>query len=153
MPPWAKAALRIVGVLNAALAVRGVYWLGLSVYGFLLRYPTDSEYPYFGIAFVVMTVLNITFLAFFLVIAFQLLKLKPSAVALHSIASVSLVVYGLLNGGLWLAGRGIGASIGAATGVGNMGIAPLVLLFVVPYLYPISSTIVLQVTRMKMKAT
>jgi hypothetical protein len=70
---------------------------------------------------------------------------------LHSIASFALVVYGVLNGLLWIAGP-IGASIAAATGVANMGIAPFVVLFFMPYLYPVISTLVLQITRMKMSA-
>jgi hypothetical protein len=153
MPPWAKAVLRIVGVINAVLVILGIYWLLHSVYFVLLSYRPHSESPYFGSAFVVMTIVNVTFLAFFVLIAFRLLQLSPSAVALHSIASVSLVVYGLLNGVLWLTGHGIGTSIAAATGVGNMGVAPFTVLFLVPYLYPIVSTIVLQATRMKMKPT
>lgn len=149
----AKVVLRVIGVVNVVLTILGIFWLVHSVYDVLLRYRPDSEFPYFGSAFVVMTIINMIFLAFFVFIGFQLLRVRQSAIAVHSIASAALVAYGLLNGGLWLSGRGIGASIAAASGIGNMGIAPFTVLFLVPYLYPIISTIVLQAARIKMKAT
>jgi len=135
------------------LAVRGIYGMLYPVHRVLTGYRPDPDAPYFWIAFAVMTVTNITLLALFVVAAFDLFMLKPSGVMLHSIASVSLVVYAALNGGLWLAGRGIGASIAAATGVANMGIAPFELLVAVPFVYPISSTIALQFARLRIKAT
>jgi len=133
-------------MLNAALALIGFYWLLSSVRGVLLKVRPNPEIPYFRTAFAVMIVLNVVFLMLFLLAAFQLLRLRKGGVIVHAITSAVLITYGILNGMLWLANRGIGRSIAAATGVGNMGIAPFVLLFVLPYVYPIASTIALLVT-------
>src|SRR6267378_5695839 len=149
MPAWAKIVLRSVGTLNAVLAVLGFYWLVFFVHNVLARARPDPYAPYFGISFAVMTAINIAFLALFLTAAFRLFRLKNSGIIMHSITSASLIAYGILNGTLWLAGRGVGKSIGAATGVGNMGIAPFAVLFVVSYVYPIASTIVLLITRQR----
>ena len=153
MPLWAKAVSWTVGVVNIALAVRGINGMLYPVHRVLTGYRPHADTPYFGIVFVVMTVINISVLALFVVAAFQLFRLKPSGLLLHSIASVLLFIYFVLNGVLWLVPDRIGASIGAATGVGNMGIAPFVLLFLVPGVYPISSTIVLQFARRKITVT
>jgi hypothetical protein len=148
MPAWAKAVFRIVVMLNAALALIGFYWLQSSVRGVLLKVRPSPETPYFRTAFVVMIVLNAVFLMLFLLGAFQLLRLRKGGVIVHAITSALLIAYGFLNGMLWLANP-IGRSIAAATGVGNMGIAPFIFLFVLPYLpyvYPTASTMALLLT-------
>ena len=119
--------LRTVGTLNAGLVAFGVYLL-LSSIRVLFTVGRHSEFPYFRVAFVVMMVLNAVFLVLFLLAAFQLLRLRKAGVVVHAITSAMLIAYCVLNGMLWLAGRGIGSSIAAATGVGNMGIAPFAFL-------------------------
>jgi len=96
-----------------------------------------------------MTAINVVFLILFLLAAFQLVWLRKSGVTVHAITSGLLIAYSFLIGMLWLAPHGIGRSIGAATGVGNMGVAPFELLFFVPELHPIDSTVVLLVLRRK----
>lgn len=152
MPAWIKAVLRTVGTLNAGLVAFGVYLL-LSSIRVLFTVGRHSEFPYFRVAFVVMMVLNAVFLVLFLLAAFQLLRLRKAGVVVHAITSAMLIAYCVLNGMLWLAGRGIGSSIAAATGVGNMGIAPFAILFVVPYMYPIASSLALLVARWKLART
>jgi hypothetical protein len=71
-----------------------------------------------------MELINVAFLSTFLLAAFQLFRLKPSAVSMHSVASTALVGYAILNGMLWLIPGSIGTTIAAPSGVGNMGIAP-----------------------------
>jgi len=149
MPAWVKAVLRTVGVLNAALAVIGVYLLLSSVRSVLANDRPDPNEPYFRIAFVVMSVINGVFVTLFLLAAFQLLRLRKSGVLLHVITSTLLVAYVVLNGILWAVEGGVGRSIAAASGVGNMGIGLFEILFVVPELYPIASSIVLLVARRK----
>jgi hypothetical protein len=143
MSLWAKVVLWTVAVINAALTVWGIYEMLNPVDSFWNGWRPHLDAPYFGIVFVVMTLINITLLVLFLVATFQLFRLKPSAVMLHSIASASVVAYFMLNALLWGIRPSISTSIAAATGVGNMGLAPFLLLFHVPTLYPIASTIVL----------
>ena len=152
MPNWSKAVLRTIGALDAVLTALGTYFLVSSVWGGVFSLETRPDTPYFKIAFEVMTAVNAGFLLLFALAALQLLRLKRSGVIVHAISSVLLIAYYELVGMLWRASGGIGMSIAAATGVGNMGIAPFVVLFVIPNAYPITSTLVLLVTRWKMTA-
>jgi hypothetical protein len=86
----------------------------------------------------------VAFLSTFVLAAFQLFRLKPSAVSMHSVASAALVGYAILKDMLRLIPGSIGTSIAAASGVGNMGIAPLLMWSGAPAFYPVASTIVLQ---------
>ena len=158
------------GVENGRCGRRGphrIRWvLAVSIGGggvFTLKAGSDT--PYFRIAFASVTAINAGFLALFALAAFQLVRLRKSGVIVHTATSALLIAYTMLIGSLWLVRGRIGMSIGAATGVGNMGIAPFGLLFVVPYVapivstlaliivppaYPIASTFVLHFTRRKM---
>jgi len=153
MPTWGKAVLRTIGVADGALTALGAYWLFLSVRGGVFSLETRPETPYFRIAFALMIAINGAFLVLFAAAAFQLFRLSRSGVMVHAVTSALLIAYSFLVGMLWLVPHNIGRSIGAATGVGNMGVAPFELLFVVPYVYPIASTVVLLVIRRKMPAT
>ena len=150
MPTWAKAVLRITGLLDVVLSGLGVCFLWSVREMFALT--SNSSFPFFRIAFSTMTAVNGVLLLSFLVAAFQLLWLKKTGIAVHSITAASLIAYHFLIGTLWLAGRGVGISIGAATGVGNMGIAPFTVLFGVPYAFPVVSTLVLLITRWKIRS-
>jgi len=55
---------------------------------------------------------------------FQLLRLKSVGVIMHATTSAALIVYDLSIGFFWVSGGPVGMSVGAATGVGNMGIVP-----------------------------
>jgi hypothetical protein len=79
--------------------------------------------------------------------------LKKSGVTAHTTASALLIAYDLLITALWAAGGRVGMSVAAATGVGNLGIAPLQCFNLAPYVYPIASTVLLLVARRKMVAT
>jgi hypothetical protein len=141
---WAKGIFWLCGLCNALLGAMCGYSLFSSVYWVHMRYRSHPLAPYFWAAFAVMELINVAFLSTLLLAAFQLFRLKPSAVSMHSVASAALVGYAILNGMLWLIPGSIGTSIAAASGVGNMGIAPLLLWSGVPALYPVASTIVLQ---------
>jgi len=93
-----------------------------------------------------MTVFNGVFLVFYSLAAVQLLRLKKSGVTVHVIASVLLVSYDLTIGVFWAVRGPVGMSVAAATGIGNMGIAPFQCFNFAPYVYPIVSTVVILVT-------
>ncbi len=99
-----------------------------------------------------MTAINLTLIALFSFAAVQLFRLRRSGVFIHALTSAALVTYSVLNGLLWRLGHGIGISIGAATGVGNMGISLFEFGFFVPYLYPIVSSSCLMLAGWKMAA-
>jgi hypothetical protein len=153
MPTWSRAILRTVGVLNTVFAIAGAFWLVSSARWGLFRLEPRPDIPYFKTVFAVMTAINAVFIVLFVVAAVQLLRLRRSGVTLHAVSSALLIAYGLVNGKLWLAGHGIGISIAAATGVGNMGIALFVFGFYFHNLYPIASSLALFFARWKMTAT
>ena len=144
---WAKTIFRIVGVANILLAAIGIYGIAWAISRAIKTSHHSPEAPYFDIAFATMTAINVGFLLLFLIAAFQLVTLRGSGVMWHSITALFLLVYMFLNGALWLIGQGVGRSIGSASGIGNMGIAPFS--FFVPFVYPIASSILLLVTRWK----
>jgi hypothetical protein len=84
--------------------------------------------------------------------AVQLLRLKKSGVAAHTIASALLIVYCILIAASWSVAGRFALSIAAAMGVGNLGIAPFQCFNLAPYVYPILSTLLLLVARRKMAA-
>jgi len=53
---------------------------------------------------------------------------------------------------LWRADKGIGMSVAAATGIGNVGIAPFVFLFVEPLVYPVASVMLVQLLKRRYSA-
>lgn len=149
MPAWAKLVFRAIGVLNLGMVAVGIYWLLSAVARIAFRPVHESSQPYFGLAFTVMTSINLAFLWVFLVTAIHFVRLRLSAVRPYSIAMAALVAYSVLTGMLWTLGNGAGISIAAASGVGNMGVALFELLLVVPYAYPILSVVLLIVTRQR----
>ncbi len=107
----------------------------------------------FVLAYGVMTVINVIFLAAIVLVSVRLFRLRMSAVTAYWILVVALIAYDLLNGALWLTRDPIGSSIGAASGIGNMGIAPFDLFPIlgsklsVPFIYPLLSMVALILAR------
>jgi hypothetical protein len=153
MPTWCKAVLRTIGALNAILSIFGLYLLVDPISRGLFRLNANAESPYFRIALVSMTVTNTVLLLLFFLASVQLLRLKKAGVTIHTIGSAMLVAYDVLIGMFWAAGGPVGMSVGAATGVGNLGIAPFQCFNLAPYVYPIASTVLLLVTHQKVATT
>jgi hypothetical protein len=149
MPTWSKAALRTIGTIDAILGILGLYLFLDPISRGLFAMNAGARAPYFRIAFVTMLVTNGVLLLLFMLAAGQLLRLKKSGVTVHITASALLVGYNLLIERFWAAGGPIGMSIAAATGVGNLGIAPFDL---PPCIYTIASTVLLLVSWPRMAA-
>jgi len=135
------------------LSALGMYGMAWS-FSATRSHRSDATYVHFGLAYGVMTAINIVFLVAIILVSVGLFRLNMSAVTAYWILMAGLVVYGLVNSGLWLVrDPTISVSIGAATGIGNMGIAPFVLFpmlnteLVVPDLYPLVSMVALILTR------
>ena len=149
-----KWVFRGVAALNAALYALGIYGMAWSVGRVIGRHRSDATQPHFGFAFSVMTAINIIFLIAIVLVSLGLFRLNMSAVTAYWMLVAGLVVYGLVNGLVWLTrDPTISRSIAAATGVGNMGIAPFELFpmlgteLTVPYVYPLLSMVALILTR------
>lgn len=152
MPLWTKGVLRCVATLNVVLCVFGAYLTALSVIRVIGRHSPGPAQPHFGLAYGVMTVVNLVFLVAIVLVSLRLFQLSMPAVTAYWILVAGLVLYGVVNGGLWLA-SGVGGSVAAATGIGKMGIAPFELFpmlgtkLTVPFVYPLLSMVALILTR------
>jgi hypothetical protein len=154
MPMWSKALLRTIGALDSILSIFGLYLLLDPISrGLLALNASSADAPYFKIALVTMLATNGVLLLFFVLAAVQLLRLKKSGGIAHTTASALLVAYDLLIATLWAAGGRVGMSVAAATGVGNLGIAPFQCFNLAPYVYLIASTVLLLVARRNMLGT
>jgi hypothetical protein len=150
MPTWVRAVLRTIGALDSILSILGLYlFLDPISRGLLALNTSSAEQPSFRTAFVAMIVTSGALLLLFVSAAVQLLRLKKSGVTVHTTASILLVAYNLLIGAFWATGGPVGRSVAAATGIGNLALAPFSL---PPYVYPAVSTVVLLVARRKMSA-
>ena len=120
MPTRARAVLRTIGVLDAALSLCGFYFIFMSVWGGVFALSSNADTPCFRTAVAAMTAMNFGFLTLFFLSGFQLLRLKSSGVIMHATTSAALIVYDL-SIVIFQVSRGpVGMSVGAATGVGNM---------------------------------
>jgi len=147
LPDWAKYVLRILGVVNAIIALVGMIWEVRSAHFFLFKYADPFRPSSFQIVFAAMTLVNLAFVTVLFVTAIRFIQAKVSAVNLYSVAVSILFVYWMVIRALWHVSGGVAASVAGATGVGNMGIAPFAFLLVVPYLYPLLSVGVVQVLK------
>lgn len=124
----------------------------LSVTRVMGRYRPEPTLPHFGLAYLVITAINVIFLVAIALVSLRLFRLSMPAVTAYWILVAGLVIYGLVNGGLWLS-SGVGRSVAAATGIGNVGIAPFELFpmlgtqLTVPLVYPLLSMVALILTR------
>ena len=148
-----KIVLRTVGTLNIILGVLGASDLVLSVYRFLNINLTDQSVPYLGVVFFAMTLINVAFLLVLLATAVRFIQARFSTINLYSGAVGALFVYSFIVSGIWWVGartdsatfRDVALSVAGATGIGNGGVAWFEFWFLVPYLYPLTTIIFLQV--------
>lgn len=139
LPKWASVLFRILGVVNAVIALIGMIWEIQSAHFFLVKYSDPFRPSSFQVVFAAMTLANLGFVTVLFVTAIRFIQANVSVANLYSVAVLILFVYGMAIRVLWHVGGGIGMSVAGATGVGNMGIAPFEFLFVLPYLYPFLS--------------
>ena len=144
--------LQAIGAISILLSVKGFY---LLVDGFRreILHPLNSpEAPFFRQAFFVMNGVNAAFLIVMILTAFALLMLRPNAVRVYTWLYVTLFVYVFGLGALWTIRGPIGISIAAASGVGDMGVAPL-LFIPVPFAFPILSVFLLNLAFRQLRAS
>jgi hypothetical protein len=144
LPNRAKYVMRTLGVVNAIIAVIGMIWEVQSAHFFLFKYPDPFRPSSFQVVIAAMALVNLAFVTVLFLTAIRFIQAKVSIVNLYSVAVSILFVYWMVIRALWRVGGGVATSVAAATGVGNMGIAPFALLFVVPYLYPFLSVVLVQ---------
>jgi hypothetical protein len=148
-----KIVLRTVGTFNFILGLLGASFLVRSVHRFLNINLTDQNIPYWRVTFFAMTSINVAFLLVLLATAVRFIQARLSTINFYSGAVSALFLYGLIIGEIWRMGARTGSatfseiamSVATATGIGNSGVALFEYLFLVPYLYPLTTIVLLQV--------
>jgi hypothetical protein len=151
MSKWGTFVLGAVGAINIAVSLIGMYWQSKSAYFFLTKYsdPCDPCNPAsFRPVLGAMTLINLVFLGGLLVTGIMFVRAKTSGANLYSLIVLTLWLYGLSIRLGWRIGGEIGMSVAAATGVGNIGVSLFGCLFLVPYLYPVVSVVLVQAIRL-----
>jgi hypothetical protein len=146
-PKWVKIVLRTVGTVNAVAVLLGTSFLADSVYRLLtghIHEPRDA--PYFRLAFTIMSLMQLAFASVLLVTAIRFIQAKLSAVNLYSFTVLLLMGYFAATTLLWQSRREIALSVASAT-AGSNATAVFEFLFLVPFLYPLVSVVLVQLLK------
>lgn len=149
MKVW-RLLLQSIGALNLALSLCGCYFLSYSILREVQHPHVRPGEPFFPAAFWTMTGINVSFLASFIFVSVMLLKLRPKAPIVHTYVFLALILYVWTAGTLWLLPGAVGDSIAGATGVADMGVAPLAV-FPAPFLYALISILCVNIARHRLK--
>lgn len=136
-----------------ALATLILCCWGFGLLGSMLRrelsHPLNSHNaPHAHTVFLIMNVVNVCFLTAMIATSLALLLLRPAAIKIYTFLYISIFIYTFAQGVLWISPWG--TSIAAASGVGDMGLAPLVL-FPVPFAYGIVSVLLVNLASRKLQ--
>ena len=150
MKIW-ELLLRGIGAVTLAFCVWGSYYWSVVALRELRHPLADPAVPFFRTAFWIMTSIDAILLAAIAFASLQLLNLRPKAAIIYTCSVLASVVYAFGPGSFWLIPHGIGRSIAAASGISGMGTGPL-LMFPVPFAYPLISVVLVSVGRWKLKS-
>jgi hypothetical protein len=149
MSAW-RILLRTIGVLNLVLSVWGFYFWTVAIVSVHRETRADPQAPYFRTAFWTLSTIDAALLLGFIFAAVMLVRLHPRAALIHTCLILTSIACALGPGLLWLLPNGVGTSIAAASGIGGVGLGPL-LLCPVPLLYPLISILCVNLAWWKLK--
>ena len=109
----------------------------------------DPQLPLFRVAFFTMSALDALLLTGMVLVAVRLMKLERKAATSYTWLILAMIAYKSGLGVLWLLPDPIGRSIGAATGIGSMGLV-LLLVYPIPFVYPLVSVMIVNLARHKL---
>lgn len=138
---------RAIALLNFYILAHSLRWLAFDA--FRLNWLRQHPQPrYFWAAYYSIVAVNIAFVVALILVSAWLLVGSSRAVAAYATTVGLLLVYFFINSAFWLLPDPVGVSVAAATGIGNLGVAayeffPTIRGMAVPYIYPISSAVVL----------
>ncbi len=149
MKTW-RRLMQGVGAISLLLALSGYCLLIVAIWRVLHQPMFDSQLPLFRVAFFTMSALDALLLTGMVLVAVRLMKLERKAAAIYTWLILAMIAYKLGLGVLWLLPNPIGRSIGAASGIGSMGLA-LLLLYPIPFVYPLVSVMIVNLARYKLR--
>ena len=139
---------RTIGTINGLSILLGISFFldsGYHIFTGHQTIPADASYS--PVAYIVMSLLELAFASVLLLTALRFVQLRWSAVNLYSYTVLLLIGYFVTIGAIWSRGsRAIASSVAAATAVSSMTTV-YVFLFLLPFLYPIASVILLQLLK------
>ena len=144
---WPGGMLVGFGVANVAFAVAGLALTIPVILSFHRTFGPSPNEPYFSQAFFVMSSVNVIFDALLGLAGVYLIRRRLRAVTFSNILFPLEIVYFISLGALWLS-PSIGISVGAATGIANMGLSLQMMTG-----YPIIALIGLNIARAKYRRT
>lgn len=144
--------IQVIGALTFALSLWGLYLLVDGFWRELVRPLHMAEAPFFRQAFFTKNAIDALFLVAMIITAAGLLLLKIRAMKVYTWLWVMLVVFVSAGGLLWTIRGPVGMSIAAASGVGDMGLGPL-LFYPFPFVYPILSVGLVNLAARQLRVT
>lgn len=127
----------------------GISFLVVPVYRVLVIDAVKlQDAPHYRLIFGMMALVESVFIVVLFATAVQFIKGSTSGANLYSVAVLILIAFEVGTGMLGRAG-GIGLSIAAASGGVGSGTGPFEFLFLVPFLYPIFSVILVQAVKQR----
>jgi hypothetical protein len=129
--------IQTIGVVTFVLSLWGFYWLVDGFWRELVRPLRVSEAPFFRQVFFAMNAIDAVVLIAMILTVIGLVLLKPRAMKVYTWLYTALVVYAFAPGMLWTLSP-VGMSIAAASGVGDIGLGPL-LFYPFPFVYAVLS--------------
>ena len=139
-----------IGAISLLLSLSGYCLLIAAIWRVLHQPMLDPQLPLFRAAFFTMSVLDALLLTGMVLVAVRLMKLERKAAASYTWLILAMIAYKSGLGVLWLLPDPIGRSIGAASGIGSMGLA-LLLLYPIPFVYPLVSVMIVNLGRYKLR--
>jgi hypothetical protein len=149
MKIW-RRLMQGVGAISLLLSLCGYCLLIAAIWRVLHQPMFDPQLPLFRAAFFAMSVLDALLLTGMVLVAVRLMKLERKAAANYTWLILAMIAYKSGLGVLWLLPDPIGRSIGAASGIGSMGLA-LLLLYPIPFVYPLVSVMIVNLARYKLR--
>ncbi|MCC6694967.1 MAG: hypothetical protein IT365_04965 [Candidatus Hydrogenedentes bacterium] len=142
-----KTSSRIVyysfGSVTALFVCSGGLFLATALFsGHSIWQLNDADAPYVAQFFIAFSSLDAIFLTLLAAAVYLLFRKRASGFVLLSATLLAEVVYFVLVAMLWLVPNTVGMSAASASGIGNMGIAPQMLVH-----YPIPAIIAMLVLK------
>ena len=134
-----RVTLNAFRTITAILVAIGVYFLVGSLLSVSpISQLNDAESPYTSYFYVAYSLANLVFLSLLGVAGYRLFNHMSTGIDLLSLTLKSELAYWVITSLFWFLPAPFGMSAAGATGIGNMGIAPQILIA-----YPISGLVVL----------
>jgi hypothetical protein len=150
MPKWAKIIFRTVGIVNAACALLGLLFLFDTTRGVWISKlaPNPQTSPSFRQAFFTMAFIQLVFISVLIFTAIRFIQVRLSAVHVYSFTVLFLFAYDMAVSRIWRMGGTIAMSVAAATGISSATVV-FEFAFLVPFLYPVVSLVLVEALKFR----